>query len=143
MFILGWIQVGFLIIISRYLFNINWGNSPLGLVLLFSSFLLSIIGLGAALSSFVKSKSQLSNLSSIIIMPTCLLAGCMWPREFMPDIMLKISNFVPQTWVLKGMTDLVTRGSDITAIFVPSTILMVFASIFFIVGLTFMGFLKE
>jgi hypothetical protein len=38
-------------------------------------------------------------------MPTCLIAGCMWPREFMPDFMLKLSNFVPQTWILKGLSN--------------------------------------
>ena len=142
-FLQGWVQVGVLIIVSRYMFNINWGNSTLGLIMLFSSFLLAIIGLGSALSSFVKTRAQLSSLSSIVVMPTCLLAGCFWPREIMPDIMVKIADFVPQTWVLKGMTDLVTRGSELSAIILPSTILLIFAGVFFTVGLTFMSIQKE
>lgn len=134
----GWIQVGVLVIISRFMFKINWGDSALGLILLFTCFLLAIIGLGVALSSFVKSKAQLSVLSPIIVMPTCLIAGCLWPREVMPDFILSISNFVPQTWVMKGMTDLVARGSDINAVLLPCIVLLVFAAIFFAAGLTFM-----
>lgn len=135
-FILGWIQVSLLIIISRYIFNINWGNSTLGLFILFSAFILSIIGLGTFLSSLVDSKAQLSALSPITTMPASLLAGCMWPIEIMPDIMITISNFVPQRWVIKGMTDLISRGGSISSIYIPSAVLLLFAVIFFIVGLT-------
>jgi len=135
-FILGWIQVGLLIIISRYIFNINWGNSILGLFILFSTFILSIIGLGTFLASLVDSKAQLSALSPITTMPASLLAGCMWPIEIMPDIMITISNFVPQRWVIKGMTDLISRGGTISSIYIPSAVLLLFAVIFFILGLT-------
>lgn len=138
-FLQGWVQIGVLILVSRYMFNINWGNSVLGLIILFSSFLLAIIGLGAALSSFVKTKAQLSTLSSMVVMPSSLLAGCFWPREIMPDIMVKIADFVPQTWVLKAMTDLVARGSEVSAILLPSAVLLIFAGVFFTTGLTFMS----
>lgn len=131
-FLLGWLQIALLILSSRYIFHVSWGSSALGLIILFSSFLIAIIGLGTALAAFVKTHSQLSALTSFIVMPTSLIAGCMWPREFMPDFMLKLSNFVPQTWILKGLTDLITRGSDISAVVVPSIILLVFATIFFL-----------
>lgn len=139
-FIIGWLQVGILILFSKYVFNLNWGSSPLGLILLFSSFLLAAIGLGTALSSFVKTKKQLTTLVPIVVIPTCLLAGCMWPRDIMSDTMLKVSNFVPQTWVIKGTTDLITRSSDVSAIYTPSLILIAFAAVFFILGL---GIMKQ
>lgn len=138
-FLLGWIQVGVLILVSRYMFHINWGNSTLGLIILFSSFLLAIIGLGVSLASFVKTKAQLSTLSSIIVVPTCMIAGCLWPKELMPKIMIDMANFVPQTWVLSGLTDLVTRNSEINAVLLPSIVLLIFAAIFFTTGLTFIG----
>ncbi|PJI08696.1 MULTISPECIES: ABC transporter permease [Clostridium] len=134
-FIIGWLQVGILILFSKYVFNLNWGNSPLGIVILFSSFLLAAIGLGTALSAFVKSKKQLSTLMPIIVIPTSLIAGCMWPRDIMSDTMLKVSNFVPQTWIIKGTTDLITRSSSISAVYTPSLILLIFAAVFFILGL--------
>lgn len=137
-FIIGWIQVGILILFSKYIFNLNWGSSPLGIILLFSSFLLASIGLGTALSSFVKTKKQLTTLVPIVVIPTCLLAGCMFPRNIMSDTMLKVSNFVPQTWVIKGTTDLITRSSDASAIYTPSLILIAFAAVFFILGIGIM-----
>lgn len=138
-FILGWIQVGTLIIFSKTVFHINWGNSPVALVLLFSAFLLAIIGLGTALSSFVKTKNQLASLTPIIIMPTSLIAGCMWPAEIMPKVMIQLANFVPQRWVLIGMTDLITRGKAVESILLPTGILMIFAVVFFMTGLGFMN----
>lgn len=141
-FIIGWFQVGILILFSKYVFNLNWGCSPLGIILLFSSFLLAAIGLGTALSSFVKTKKQLTTLVPIIVIPTCLLAGCMWPRDIMSAAMLKVSNFIPQTWVIKGTTDLITRNSTANAIYTPSLILLTFAAVFFTFGVGIMKFEK-
>ena len=53
--------------------------------------------------------------------------------------MIDMANFVPQTWVLSGLTDLVTRNSDINAVLLPSIVLLIFAAIFFTTGLTFIG----
>lgn len=142
-FIIGWLQVGILILFSKYVLNLNWGSSPLGIILLFSSFLLASIGLGTALSSFVKTKKQLTTLVPIVVIPTCLLAGCMFPRNIMSDTMLKVSNFVPQTWVIKGTTDLITRNTNINAVYTPSLILIGFAAVFFILGLEIMKLEKS
>lgn len=125
------------------MFNLNWGSSPLGIILIFSSFLLAAIGFGTALSSFVKTKKQLTTLVPIVVIPTCLLAGCMWPRDIMSAAMLKISNFVPQTWVIKGTTDLITRNSAVSAIYTPSLMLLIFAAVFFILGLGIMNQSRE
>ena len=141
-FLLGWIQIAVLITVSKNVFGISWGNSTFGLIILFSSFLLAIIALGAALASFVKTKSQLTALTSIIIVPSCMLAGCLWPKDIMPQFMIDIANFVPQTWVLNGMTNLIGRNAGIGSVILPSGILIVFAAAFFTMSLTFMT-LKE
>ncbi|MBW9154578.1 ABC transporter permease [Clostridium estertheticum] len=142
-FLIGWIQVAILILFSKYVFNLNWGNSPLGIILLFSCFLLASIGLGTALSSLVKSKKQLNTLTPIVVIPTCLLAGCMWPRDIMSGTMLKISNFVPQTWVIKGSTDLITRDLGISSVFTPCLVLLIFSIVFFMLGLWIMHSQKD
>lgn len=67
----------------------------------------------------------------------------MWPRNIMSDTMLKISNFVPQTWVIKGTTDLITRDANINAVYTPSLILTGFAAVFFILGLGIMRLEKS
>lgn len=142
-FLIGWIQTGVLIVFSKYVFNLSWGTSIPGIIMLFSSFLLCATALGCALASIVKSKAQLSTLAPIVVIPTCLLAGCMWPREIMSKTMLKISDFVPQTWAIKGMTDLITKGLDFNAVIIPSLVLLAFSAVFFIIGVTFMNLQKE
>lgn len=142
-FIIGWIQTGVLIVFSKLVFNLSWGTSALGVIILFSAFLLCATALGIALASIVKSKAQLSTLVPIVVIPTCLLAGCMWPREIMSDIMLKISNFVPESWVINGMTDLIIRNQNAYAVITPSLVLLAFSAVFFIIGEIFMSAQKE
>lgn len=134
-FVLGWIQVAVLILFSRFVFGVDWGDSPGGIILLFSAFLLSVTGLGVLMANLVSNKKQLTSLTAIVIMPTSLLAGCMWPRELMPDFLLKIADFVPQSWVIIGMTDLVSRGSEISSVFKPSMVLLIFAAVFFVAAI--------
>lgn len=134
-FVLGWIQVAVLILFSRFIFGVDWGHSPGGIILLFSAFLLSVTGLGVLMANLVSNKKQLTSLTAIVIMPTSLLAGCMWPRELMPDFLLKIADFVPQSWVIIGMTDLVSRGSEISSVFKPSMVLLIFAAVFFVAAI--------
>lgn len=142
-FIIGWVQVGILILSGKYIFGLSFGSSPLGLIMLFSAFLLAAIGLGTFLSSLVKTKAQLSTLAPIIVVPTCLLAGCMWPREIMPESMIKFSNFLPETWAIKGMADLITRNSGFSAAIVPSLVLLSFSLVFFILGAGLMKLQKD
>ena len=87
------------------------------------------------MANLVSNKKQLTSLTAIVIMPTSLLAGCMWPRELMPDFLLKIADFVPQSWVIIGMTDLVSRGSEISSVFKPSMVLLIFAAVFFVAAI--------
>lgn len=71
-------------------------------------------------------------MTALIVMPTSLLAGCMWSRDMMPDYLLNISFVTPQSWVIDGMVNLVQRGSDLSLIFKPIISLCIFGIVFFL-----------
>lgn len=50
----------------------------------------------------VHADSLLSNeqITNIILLPTSMLAGCLWPSTIMPVFMQKIGHIFPQNWVL-------------------------------------------
>ncbi len=130
--ITGFIQVAVLLIIGKYVYDVNWGKSPLGVILLFGAFLVSISSLGVLIGVICKTKKQLTSMTALIVMPTSLLAGCMWSRDMMPDYLLNISFVTPQSWVIDGMVNLVQRGSDLSLIFKPIISLCIFGIVFFL-----------
>lgn len=134
-FVIGWIQFGILMIVSKYVFQVEWGNVA-GIIVLVSCLLLCTIGLGLFIASFVKTSEQQSVFGNLIIVSTCMLGGVYWPREIMPDFMQQLAKFVPQYWGLEGFAELSARGGTVLDIIVPVGILLAFTAVFLVIGMT-------
>ncbi|CAG9613849.1 Linearmycin resistance permease protein LnrN [Bacillus rhizoplanae] len=65
-----------------------------------------------------------------------MISGLYWPIEIEPEFMQKIANFVPQTWAMRGFTELIARGGALADITGYIGVLLLFAGIFFFIGLT-------
>ncbi|MED0966930.1 ABC transporter permease [Bacillus paramycoides] len=134
-FLIGWIQFGVLMILTHSLFDVQWGNL-LGVITLVSVLLLAVIGLALLLASIVKTTEQQSALGNIVVISTCMISGLYWPIEIEPAWMQAAANFVPQTWAMRGFTELIVRGGTLADIGGYIGILSLFAGVFFIIGLT-------
>ncbi|MEH7050891.1 ABC transporter permease [Bacillus pseudomycoides] len=134
-FLIGWIQFGTLMVLTNVLFDVQWGNL-LGIIILVSVLLLAVIGLALLLASIVKTTEQQSALGNIVVISTCMINGLYWPIEIEPEWMQTAANFVPQTWAMRGFTELIARGGTLADIAGYIGILMLFAGVFFIIGLT-------
>lgn len=134
-FLIGWIQFGVLMILTHSLFDVQWGNL-LGVITLVSVLLLAVIGLALLLASIVKTTEQQSGLGNIVVISTCMISGLYWPIEIEPSWMQAVANFVPQTWAMRGFTELIVRGGTLADIGGYIGILILFAGVFFVIGLT-------
>lgn len=133
-FLIGWIQFGILMLITKVVFHVNWGNLLANIVLV-SCLLLCTIGLGLFIAGFVKSSEQQSVFGNLIIISTCMLGGVYWPLEIMPDFMQQAARFVPQYWGLEGFTELAVRGGTILDIIYPISVLLIFTVVFLTIGM--------
>ncbi|WP_339252609.1 ABC transporter permease [Sporosarcina sp. FSL W8-0480] len=138
-FTVGWIQFFLLIALSSAMFGVDWG-SPVALLLLITSLLLCVVGLGMAIASFVKTVEQQNAIGTLVIISTCMLGGVYWPISMVPDIMQKIANFVPQTWAMEAFTTLISENGSFTDIIMPLSVLVGFAIIFLSIGLSRMKY---
>ncbi|KFN03948.1 ABC transporter permease [Bacillus clarus] len=134
-FLIGWIQFGVLMILTNVLFDVHWGN-VLGIIILVSVLLLAVIGLALLLASIVKTTEQQSALGNIVVISTCMISGLYWPIEIEPAWMQTAANFVPQTWAMRGFNELIVRGGTLADIGGYIGILILFAGVFFLIGLT-------
>jgi ABC-2 type transport system permease protein len=133
-FLIGWIQFALLMTFSSIVFHVDWGNIY-GLLVLISSLLLCVVGLGLAIASIVKTTEQQTAIGTLIIVSTCMLGGVYWPLNVEPGFMQKIANFVPQSWAMKGFTGLIVEGGVLTDILTPVIILLCFSVAFLSFGL--------
>ncbi|MGZ4105818.1 MAG: ABC transporter permease [Tumebacillaceae bacterium] len=134
-FLIGWIQFAILMVLSSLLFHVAWGNLT-GLIVLVSALLLAVVGLGMFLAGLVKTTEQQSAIGSIIIVSTCMLGGVYWPLDIVSDTMRGIAQFVPQFWAMQGFTELVARGGGVADILGPVAVLLGFAAVFLVAGIS-------
>lgn len=133
-FLRGWVQVIFLILFSKFVMGITWGDSVAAIIIIVSIYLLCVNSFGMFLSSMVRTNAQLGAISSIIITCTCMLAGCYWPLEIVPDYMQKAARIFPQYWAMKGLT--ATAGNQgLGAIAMPVLVLAGMGLLFFLLSI--------
>jgi ABC-2 type transport system permease protein len=83
--------------------------------------------------TFANNSLQVGTLSNIIITPSCMIGGCFWSLDLMPDYMKKAANFMPQKWTLEAVTKL-QKGGTLQEIYFQIIILLMFSAAFFLIA---------
>jgi len=119
---------------SKYIFKLDMGVPDLQLLAILLTFGFVCVTLGIFMVSFSTTTYQASTMATIIGVPTCMISGCFWPKELMPDFMQKIANFLPQTWALQAIKQL-QNGDTFVAVLPCLAILIAFSLSFFLIGI--------
>jgi ABC-2 type transport system permease protein len=105
----------------------------LGEVLLF---ILTALSLGILISTIAKTQ-QIALMISLagLLMPTVLLSGFIFPIENMPVVLQYISKFIPATWFLIILKNIMLKGLGIEYFWKETLILVGFAVFFLAVSM--------
>ena len=126
------IVITLLLLTEVFHININMPVWQLGLIMLI--FALVAIGFAQITVAFSTSAGASSAMQNLFIVPTCLISGCFFPPEIMPNVMQKISDFLPQHWVLATITKL-QQGTQLGHVTLNFMILLAFAVAFFLIAI--------
>lgn len=77
----------------------------------FFLFSLLAIGFGLLIGAITQNSQQSSQLANLIVMPTSMLAGCLWPLSITPSYMQAIGKLLPQNWVLSAIAIFQSGGT--------------------------------
>lgn len=128
------LQVMITLVCITTLFHVDMNIPVWQLFFILVLFGLVAIGLSLVIVAFTESSKAANGLQTLIITPTCLLSGCFFPPEFMPDVMRKIADFLPQTWVLSTLKS-VQQGAGLSSLWLNISILLAFALVFFLLSI--------
>ena len=124
-----------IILVLKIVINIHLGTWPLALIGLFIIFSLVCIALGMFITSFLKKPIHAYVAIAVITTPILMLGGCYFEFDNMPDIMISIGQFIPTTWVMRTVDALLDGSITMNTLLINYGILILFAAIFFTVGL--------
>lgn len=128
------VQVVIAVLFMKYVFHTNI-NMPftvmIGVLMIFA---LIAIGLSLVIVSFSKSSTASNAMQNVVIVPTCLLAGCYFPYDIMPKTVQKIADFLPQRWLMDTISKL-QQGIPFSELYLNILILFAFAIAFFLIAI--------
>lgn len=130
-FLTGVLQFVVLLVGSRLLFNMDWGKSPLGILLLVVVFVAAATSLGMLIAAFARDNVQANIIGSAIILLFGALGGNFTTNFNYPDWLITVSKFTLNYWGLEGFSDLTWRGLGLTDILPELGALTIFAVIVF------------
>jgi ABC-2 type transport system permease protein len=102
----GTFQISVIVLFTNYGLGYDFGLSFFHLMLILELFLVVCIGISSVIAYSNMNKNYKGGIESLILIPSCMIGGCFWPIEFMPDAMQKLANFLPQKWVIDAMLKL-------------------------------------
>lgn len=134
-FLTGLLQITLLIVASRLLFQLSWGDSPLGLGLMAVATVTAAASLGLLITAFTRDSSQAGVISAAVALISAILGGTFFQAQGYPDWLQPFSKLTINRWALDGFTDLTLRGQGFTDILPEAAVLFGLAAIFFTLAL--------
>ncbi len=130
-FLTGVLQFTILLVGSRLLFNMDWGNSPVGILLLVVAFVAAATSLGMFIAAFARDNVQANIIGSAIILIFGILGGNFTTTLNYPDWLITVSKLTLNYWGIEGFSDLTWRGLGLVDILPEVGALILFALIAF------------
>lgn len=124
--ILMMIQIAATLFVMTRFFHIEPGIPLWQMFLILSLFALVAVSLSQVIVAFSDSTMMANGIQTMVIMPTSLLAGCVFPLSVMPEAIQRIADFLPQYWLLDTFGKL-QQGSGLTDVILNVAILLAFA----------------
>lgn len=132
--LLPFVFIGFVSLSLILATGIFWfGVVPIGsiplLVLLSTIFLFTILAIGLLISSVAKTQLQAMQMTFILILPSILLSGFVFPRETMPRLLQLLGGLLPLTYFLEIVRGIFLKGVGIQYLWQDTLTLCAFAII--------------
>ncbi|GAB6455193.1 ABC transporter permease [Bacillus luti] len=128
------VQIIITILFLKNVFHTNINMPFIVMIGVLMIFALVAIGMSLVIVAFSKNSSSANAMQNMIIVPTCLLAGCYFPYDIMPNAVQKVANFLPQRWLLDTVSKL-QQGIPFSELYLNILILFAFAIAFFLIAI--------
>jgi len=119
------------LIVGRFWFGVEIAGSLLLLVVLSIVFLLGSLGIGLFLSTISQTQGQAMQMAIMLLLPSVLLSGFMFPRDGMPLVIQWLGQLIPLTYFLEILRGIILKGVGLDVLWRDVVPLAVFGVVVF------------
>lgn len=129
--IIAFIQVLVALGLGMLWFKMSVAGSVTLLLALSLVFLIGSLGIGLLISTISQTQNQALQLSMLVMLPSILLSGFVFPREAMPPVMYYMGYAVPLTYFLKILRGIALKGIGMEYLWGEVLLLAIFGLVVF------------
>lgn len=123
-FVLSFVNLITILLLSVYVLHVPVAGSLFWLVILSLLFIFASLALGLLISTISRTQVAAMLVSGLVLMmPTMLLSGMIFPVESMPTPLQAISAVLPARWYIQAVRKLMIQGVDISLVLTEVSIL--------------------
>ena len=135
-FVLSCVNLFTILILSVYVLHVPIAGSLFWLIIVSLLFIFVSLSLGLLISTLTKTQVAAMLASGMILMmPTMLLSGMIFPIESMPSILQWISHIIPAKWYIMTVKKLMIEGVNVSLAWQEISILMFMSIILITISL--------
>jgi ABC-2 type transport system permease protein len=127
--LIGFISLSFILAVGIFWFGVPPKGSLLLLVMLAVLFMFTILAIGLLISTVSGTQLQAMQMTFILILPSILLSGFIFPRETMPKLLQLLGSLMPLTYFLEIVRGIFLKGNGIKFLWQDTLALCAFALI--------------
>ena len=132
---IGFVSLMLILTLGIYWFGVVPKGSILLLILLSALFLVTVLSIGLLISTISKTQLQAMQMTVLLILPSILLSGFLFPRETMPLALQIIGAFLPLTYFLEIVRGIFLKGIGLEYLWHETLFLSVFAIGLFVLSM--------
>lgn len=138
-FTIGFAQMLLLILLSKFIIGVNWGDHLFLVFIILACYIFSIMAIGMFLVSVSKNVQQLNSIVPIFAVSMAMLGGAFWPMEIVTaKALILLSKINPVTYGMQAIKDVVLLDVSWNSIVVPCAVLLLIGLIFMSIGVRLM-----
>ncbi len=128
--VLGYAQITVALLVGVLVFDVPIRGSLLELYVLTLFFITASLGMGLMVSNIARNQMQAFQLAFMIMLPSIMLSGFLFPRDGMPKIIYYISCVIPLTYYLDIIRGIVLKGIGFQYLTGQVAVLLTFSLVF-------------
>jgi ABC transporter DrrB family efflux protein len=126
--LVGFVETLLVLVAMVFVFGVPIAGSLTLLLALSALFIVCSLGMGLLVSTIATSQAQAFQFAFVVMLPSILLSGFMFPRAEMPQPIYVASYAIPATHFLEILRGVVLRGADLADV-LPSAYALAAATV--------------
>jgi len=121
--LIAYVQIIMILVPAILIFDMPIRGNLLLLIALTSLFLMFSLAIGLLISTVSRNQFQAMQAAFLMLIPSVMLSGFLWPLETMPKLAQWISTVIPLTYYLRILRGIVVKGVGIEHIWQEAAVL--------------------